>query len=405
MRPSTAFRVLPTWAVCAAGAAALAVAMGIGRFVFTPLLPLMQREGLLSADGGALLAAANYLGYLFGALTAARVPASPRTLVLGALLGTALLTAATGWFSGLQVWLLLRLGAGVLSAWALVGIGSWAMPTLAQRGRAHAGGWVFAGVGLGIALAGGWVWLFAAQSTSMLWLQLGALALLLSAAVVWAWRPHAVRVQQPPARRSPAAMPRGSWGLVLCYGTLGFGYILPATYLPALARSLIDDPRLFGLIWPAFGLAAAASTLLAGRALRRCHGLQIWSFSHVLMAAGCALPLLTRSGAGLTLSALCVGGTFMVATMVGLQQVRTLAPLNPAPLLGRMTAAFACGQIAGPLVALGLARLPTPGWSGVELTLGLAALALLASARWLHRALLQTLLETSDGHTPIARAS
>ena len=51
-------------------------------------------------------------------------------------------------------------------------------------------------------------------------------------------------------------MPRGSTGLVLCYGIFGFGYILPATYLPSLARSLVDDPRLFGMVWPVFGLAA-----------------------------------------------------------------------------------------------------------------------------------------------------
>jgi hypothetical protein len=106
------------------------------------------------------------------------------------------------------------------------------------------------------------------------------------------------------------------------------------------------------------------------------------------MALGCALPLLTRAGIGLALAALAVGGTFMVATMVGLQQARSLAPANPTPLLGRMSAAFAAGQIAGPLVALGLDRLPLPGWSGIEQTLLLGTLALLASALWLYRSTL-----------------
>jgi hypothetical protein len=67
-----------------------------------------------------------------------------------------------------------------------------------------------------------------------------------------------------------------------------------------------------------------------------------------------------------------------------------------------MTAAFACGQIAGPLVALGLARVPAPGWSGIELALVLTTVALLASASWLHR--LPAVLETSDEHTSGARA-
>jgi len=400
--PTAPPRTMSTAAICVAGAAGLAVAMGIGRFAFTPLLPLMQREGLLSADDGAWLAAANYLGYLLGALGAARVPAGPRTLTLFALLGTALFTAASGWFTGLPAGLLLRFVAGVVSAWALVGISSWAVPALARRGRADAAGWVFAGVGLGITLAGGWVWLFAAQATSILWLQLGALALVLSVLAMSQWPRGATAAHPPPARIGKTSAPHGSWPLVLCYGTLGFGYILPATYLPALARDLMDDPRLFGLVWPVFGLAAAASTLLAGRALRRWHRLHIWSASHALMAAGCALPVFTRSGLGLTLAALFVGGTFMVATMVGLQQARALSPTNPAPLLGRMTAAFACGQIAGPLAALGLARLPLPGWSGIELTLLLATLTLLASAFWLYR--FHVLLETRDGHPRLACA-
>jgi MFS family permease len=381
----SAQHTLPTWAICAAGAGGLAVAMGIGRFAFTPLLPLMQREALLSADAGALLAAANYVGYLIGALTAARVPTSPRALVLGALLGTALLTAAAGVATGVPAWLLLRWLAGAVSAWALVGISSWALPALAERGRAEAGAWVFAGVGLGIALTGGWVWLFATHTTAWLWASLGALAMLLAACVACLWRRDATTPMPPHASACPTALPRGNGPLVLCYSALGFGYILPATYLPALARDLMDDPQRFGLVWPVFGLAAAASTLLAGRALRRWHRLRIWQVSYVLMAAGCVLPLLTHSGLGLTLSALLVGGTFMVATMAGLQQARALAPSNPTPLLGRMSAAFASGQIAGPLLALGLARVPLPGWNGIEMTLVLAAASLLVGAVWLHR--------------------
>ena len=45
--------------------------MGIGRFAFTPLLPLMVRDGALPQNAGAWLAASNYLGYLVGALMAA----------------------------------------------------------------------------------------------------------------------------------------------------------------------------------------------------------------------------------------------------------------------------------------------------------------------------------------------
>ncbi len=81
-------------AIVLGGALSLAVAMGIGRFAFTPMLPLMAREGLLDVSAGGWLAAANYLGYLVGALTAARLPWKAATLGVVALLVTAAVTAA-----------------------------------------------------------------------------------------------------------------------------------------------------------------------------------------------------------------------------------------------------------------------------------------------------------------------
>ena len=70
-------------AVCAIATTALAVAMGIGRFAFTPLLPLMVRDGSLAPSAGAWLAASNYLGYLAGALTASRLGLSLPMLMRG----------------------------------------------------------------------------------------------------------------------------------------------------------------------------------------------------------------------------------------------------------------------------------------------------------------------------------
>ncbi|NRF68963.1 YbfB/YjiJ family MFS transporter [Aquincola sp. S2] len=374
-----------TWRICLAGALALAVAMGIGRFGFTPLLPLMQREGLVNADGGAALAAVNYAGYLLGALSAAALTGRPRRLVLGGLLATAALTAGAGAVSGLAPWLLLRGLAGVLSAWVMVGVSSWALGELARRGRAEAGGVVFAGVGVGIAAAGALAWWRAGDGAAALWWQLGLLALAATAVIALCWRPSRAAspiTAAPPATRAP--LPRGSTGLIVCYACFGFGYILPATYLPALARALVDDPQRFGIAWPVFGIAAAISTLLAARALRRWRQLDVWAACHLLLAVGTVAPLLGRSVWMIGFAALCVGGSFMVATMAGLQQARRLAPAHPAPLLGRMTAAFALGQIAGPLVALAWSRAPLPGLTGIESTLALAALLLCASAAWLH---------------------
>ena len=51
------------FAIAATGMVALAVAMGIGRFAFTPLLPMMLHDGVLGLPAASWLATANYLGY------------------------------------------------------------------------------------------------------------------------------------------------------------------------------------------------------------------------------------------------------------------------------------------------------------------------------------------------------
>ncbi|MCZ8399009.1 YbfB/YjiJ family MFS transporter, partial [Achromobacter ruhlandii] len=102
-------------------ALALAAAMGIGRFAFTPVWPLMAQEAGLSLAQGSWLASANYAGYLLGALAAAvRPPRHPRAMLAISLLAVAVLTLATPAFHGVLAWSLLRLAAGYGSASAFI---------------------------------------------------------------------------------------------------------------------------------------------------------------------------------------------------------------------------------------------------------------------------------------------
>lgn len=386
--PQAPHREPPAWAIGLAGLLSLAVAMGVGRFAFTPMLPLMIQAGQLDVAGGGWLAAANYAGYLAGALTAARTGWTASRLSLIALLSTAALTAAMALPGPLAWWAALRFLAGVASAWAFVGTSIWCLSALARSGPSAWNSALYSGVGLGIALAGLYCWAGAAagQGPIGLWLQLGALALLLVVPVLLVL----ARVARPgtgsAARPSPARMPQGSTGLVVCYALLGFGYILPATFLPVLARAVVEDPRLFGLAWPVFGATAAVSTLVAAALLRRASRLQVWSVSHVLMGAGVLLPSLWQSGWTIALSALLVGGTFMVVTLAGVQEIRARAHGDATALVGRMTAAFALGQIAGPVSSSLLLQLSPE--HGLALALQAGALALFASAAWLWRATL-----------------
>lgn len=390
-RPLTAEADRPTWLVVGVGIVALAVAMGIGRFAFTPLMPLMLRDGTLSAAVGAEWAAANYIGYLVGALTAARFSGNlPRGVQL-ALIGVALTTLAAAWTGGGTPALLgamLRGAAGVFSAWALVCTSSWGLAELSQRQAPQLGAWMYTGVGLGITAAGLLAWLGGRQPAQWLWLELGLLAVAGAAFVGRrlhdAGTPSAAHTEVHPSSAAPTGE-LGHLPLVLCYGSFGFGYIVPATFLPAMAQQQVSDPLVFGLTWPLFGLAAVLSVAAAASWLSDWPRRRVWALAQATMALGTALPLATQALWALATSAVLVGGTFMVATMAGLQLARERLPSNPMPLLARMTVAFAAGQIAGPLLVRALGPGSPAGWDAVTWANAAATVLLLLTAAWLWR--------------------
>ena len=368
-------------AVALAGLVALAVAMGIGRFAFTPILPMMQEDFGVSITTGGWLASANYIGYLAGALSVIWWRIAAPTGIRVGLATIGLSTLAMGLEHHLVVWFALRTLAGVASAWVLIYISAWSLESLAALERSALGNTVFAGVGTGIALAGGvclWLMRAGASSTSA-WIVLGVLSIVLSA-VVWTMfhAPAGSTTAAEPKRTTDrgAAWDRESIRLVLCYGAYGFGYIIPATFLPVMAKQVIRDPAVFGWSWPLFGLAAMGSTLAVVTLRSFVTNRRLWIASHLVMALGVALPVVWSGIVPVMLAALLVGGTFLVITMVGMQEARRVGGARATGLMAAATSAFALGQIAGPMTVSVLV-----GAGGdVSAALVIAGVALLVSA-------------------------
>ena len=394
---------------------ALAVAMGIGRFAFTPILPLMIQEGTVHLAQTAWLSSSNYIGYLVGALSLLKSKRHPLFVVLGLTLVT-----LTTWLASLSSfgWLLvLRFLAGVASAWVLVSISAFAINWLKSR-RVASSGLIYTGVGIGITLTGLICSYFifqsatatiAAQSSlsplsSRLWQYLGVIALLATLLVTFLMakinsQPATIAAAKtshtkathtkathtkatnanPTASITPAKLKLAN--VLTAYGLFGFGYILPATFLPQIAKQWLSGQS-YLLIWPFFGLAAALSVVLSQGLQRRYNNfslLGVWRVSQIIMAVGTLLPAVWQSLAGLMLSALMVGGAFMVVTMAGLQVAASQVTHYPKyNLSALMTASFAFGQLIGPLTALvatgkniWLALLPV---SAIVLLIGVALL-------------------------------
>jgi hypothetical protein len=300
------------------------------------------------------------------------------------MLAIGLTTAAMGCAHDYLLWLVLRGLAGIASAWVMIYVSSWALGQLAAMGKPALSGRIFAGVGLGILAAGlaSLAMMSAHWSADAAWIALGAGALLVAAMMLRTLvAPTSTqrRVSEP-ARSESMRWTSEALRLVGCFATSGFGYIIPATFLPAMARGIIADPAVFGWSWPVFGAAAMLSTFAAAR-LRAVGHRRLWIFSQLLMAAGVAVPVLWHGMVAIIVSGVLVGGTFMVITMAALSEAKAIAGAQAVGLLSAMTAAFAVGQLLGPVSV----RLLVDTGRGFDMALLMASGVLVAGSYILSR--------------------
>ena len=342
-----------TLRIALVGLFALALAMGIGRFAYTPILPLMRSDNLLDISGGGLLASIHFLGYLLGAMIAAKLPVSPKLILQSSLIAIGISTLAMGLTENFYFWAILRLVAGLCSAFTLVVVSNFFIKHLAEIGHPQKQGWIFSGVGAGIVIAGLGtlaVMVFGIGSAQT-WQMFGIGSLVAAIVISMNLGPEVAGV---PVSKLKAQSARGSlvWSIVFAYGAAGMGYSIPATYLPVMAREIIHSPLIFGWAWPVFGAAAFLSTLLAAMLQNRFSNRQIWAVAQIVMAIGVLLPILQSHILLIILAGICVGGTFMIITMMGLKEAHRLAPKDDVMRqIAAMTASFAAGQMIGPVFA------------------------------------------------------
>jgi predicted MFS family arabinose efflux permease len=332
---------MPTtaWLSIARAAAALAAAMGIGRFAYTPILPLMTADAGLTAQAAGQLATANYVGYLIGAVGAAASPRLARSVVAcrASLVILVATLAAMTLSTNVIEWGALRLVAGIASALVFV----IAVNTLMDHGHpAHHAGWAFSGVGIGIALSAA---LPATKDWQVAWWAATALAALLGA---FAWHMHpgtTADAAKVPARQQGRA--RGPLVLLMASYTLeGVGYIIAGTFLVA-AVAQQSPGGLGSAVWLLVGLAAAPSAALWARFTGRFSYAALIVAALVLQAAGIAWAGTGNSVAALA-GAVLFGGTFIGISTLALAAGRALQFPGAVALL---TTGYSVGQIVGPV--------------------------------------------------------
>lgn len=352
----------------------LVVAMGIGRFAFTPQVPLMIRDGQLTLTSAGLVAAMNYLGYLLGAWDAMRASKHIEMRLYLGVAGAVALTFLSALADNAFMHGALRLVIGAMSGWAMVLTAAWTNERLAHYARPGLSAAVFAGPGAGIALSG----LLAvaiqsrALSSTAAWQVYGVLALVLVAFIA-RYLPRPGQLHRSGAQPEPLHLTTDLKRLVWSYSLAGFGYILPATFLSQMAALRFPGSLFAQFVWPVFGAAAVVGIVLsiALRHIGHSHqrlAIVLW-LQGLGVVASCVLPGMS----GLIIGALLVGGGFLCAVQLSLLYGRELAPNHTRYMAGLLTTGYAVGQLIGPMTS----ALSTWLTQRLEPALGLAGLALL----------------------------
>lgn len=336
------------------GLIALAAGMGIGRFVYTPVLPFMEAALELTKPQAGVIASVNFLGYLLGALVAASsaLPGSRRRWLLGALAVSAVSTGAMGLTTSMAFFLFLRFFGGVASAFVLVFASALVLDRLAASGRQALSAVHFAGVGVGIAVSAVLVSGLSAAGGDwpVLWMASGAVALLALAMVAYLI-PNEAKTARPVATASSTGVERRLVALIVAYGLFGFGYVITATFISTMVRTAPELRSIEPVIWLVVGLAGIPSIALWTWIGRRMGYDRSFALACVVEAVGVALSVLTTNAAAVAVAAVLLGGTFMGITALGFIYARDLSPGDPRRSLALMTAAFGLGQMIGPTFA------------------------------------------------------
>jgi predicted MFS family arabinose efflux permease len=337
------------------GFLALVIAMGVGRFAYTPLLPAMQNQFGFSDEIAGSIASVNYLGYLLGALLCFKNMRAATKLRLFriSLIASIITTAWMGLVAQTDAWMILRLVSGMASAGIFI-IGSSIVMGRLPQSKNSLCMLIYSGVGVGIALSGVlspvMIKYFNVQIS---WMGLSLICFPLSLVCWFVLIPSADESKADLHSNGaikfeyPLLLP---W-LMVAYFCEGFGYIISGTFIVSFLQGQSGFFSSGPVAWTMVGLAASVSIPVFHQLSKRLHLVYVLIIAHLIQGLGIVLPVLSSHWLCVISGAVLFGGTFMGITALTLSIGKTLKPGQSQKVIGLLTAIYGVGQILGPLVS------------------------------------------------------
>lgn len=352
--------------------------VGIARFAYSPLLPMMQQYAKLGIVEGGWLAAINYIGYLSGAIIASFISdlqLKDKLYRLG-LIVAVLSTVMMGLTDNFWLWAISRYIAGLSSAAGILLGSGLILNWLMCHGHRSELGIHFSGMGLGILLP---TLAVIAMGDDISWdkqwiiLAISGVVILLPA---WRWLPRPEKVASNPASNMQDAAPNKSFLAIfmVAYFCAGYGYVVSTTFIVAIVNKLPGLSGMGNWSFVVLGLAASPACIIWDLIARKLGDFNALSLAYFLQIFGIIIPLLAETPSMILFGAALFGGTFIGIVSLVLTMAGRYYPTRPAKMMGKMTLAYGAAQIIAPAITATLASYTGHYAEGLYLAAGILAL-------------------------------
>lgn len=329
----------------------LAVAMGIGRFSFTPILPFLREANNLTIQDGAWIASGNYFGYLIGALLAGKVTNNQKRILLLNVWICVLSIFLMSITSTISTWFALRIVSGISGGFIFVITSAMLMDYLADYQLSKWAGYIFSGIGFGIALSGLIVpFIITYSSWEAAYIGLTIVAILFILVTTYLWKDLKAQPHKLIQKKHKVMTGFMKW-LALAYGLEGLGYIITGTFLVDIVYSIPELQAYAGFSWVVVGIGAIPSAPIWMWLMTTYHAIKVLAIAYILQIIGILLPLLYTNVWTVMLSALLFGSTFVGLVSMTTGYGKMLFPTRSASVVSVLTSFYAVGQIMGPIIA------------------------------------------------------
>ena len=335
------------------GIAALTIAVGIGRFSYTPILPYMISELNLTTTEAGLIASSNYLGYLLGSLIPIfpQFPKNIRSIFIYSIFISIISLFAMGLTNTFEVFILIRFIHGIFSAFVLILGTSLIVSHVQKKGKIFLGTAHFSGVGLGMALSAIVVSYlgFLNFTWDELWFSIGILAIILSFQII-----KFTPIQKAEVKYNLKSKNKTNLGfslITISYGLYGFGYVAFGTFISTMSRLTPGLEKTEPYVWFVVGVTGIPSVFFwnwFGSKIGNDIGLFL---ANLILGLGVLFSVLINNEFGIFISCILFGLSFVPITSMCLLEGQKRFSGSFIVSTAILTFSFSIGQMIGPYLS------------------------------------------------------